>query len=56
MMKEKRMSIIEANAQLNLIDSGHLKEILTPHNLLRLGFSLREIHEEREHPGGENHE
>ncbi len=56
MMKEKRISIIEANERLNLIDSGHLKEILTPHNLLRLGFSLKEIHEERARFNGEHHE
>ncbi len=56
MMKEKRINIIEANERLNVIDSGHLREILTPHNLLRLGFSLKEIQEERERFSGEHHE
>jgi len=42
-MKEKRLTIFEANREMNFIDEEKLEEILQPANLLKLGFSLEEI-------------
>lgn len=43
LMKELRISVFEASNRLKLIDPLRLKEILSPANLLRTGFSLEEI-------------
>jgi len=43
LMKEKKISIFEANSILNLIDESKLKSILEPGNLLKLGFTLDDI-------------
>jgi aspartate ammonia-lyase len=43
LMKEKKITIFEANALLKLIDKEKLEKILQPGNLLKLGFSLDEI-------------
>lgn len=42
-MKEKNISIFEANKVLKLIDEKKLKELLEPHNLLKLGFSVNDL-------------
>lgn len=42
-MKEHRCSIFDANAQLQLIDNDRIAELLSPNNLLKLGYSLAEI-------------
>jgi aspartate ammonia-lyase len=43
LMKEKKISIFEANVILKLIDETKLKSILEPGNLLKLGFSLDDL-------------
>jgi len=43
LMKDKKISIFEANKILKLLDESKLKSILEPGNLLRLGFSLDEL-------------
>jgi aspartate ammonia-lyase len=43
LMKEKKISIFEANGILKLIDETKLKSILEPGNLLKLGFSLDDL-------------
>ena len=42
-MKEGNIDIFEANNTLKLIEDSKLKTILTPGNLLKLGFSLDDI-------------
>jgi len=42
-MKSNRMNIFEANKKLKLMEETKLREILKPENLLKLGFSLKEI-------------
>jgi hypothetical protein len=42
-MKEKKISIFEANDILKVIDDTKLRTILQPGNLLKLGFSLDEL-------------
>ncbi|HZY26279.1 MAG TPA: lyase family protein [Bacteroidales bacterium] len=43
LMKEKDISIFEANNILKLIDESKLKSVLEPGNLLKLGFSLDDL-------------
>lgn len=43
LMKEKKISIFEANDILKIIDSDKIKTILQPGNLLKLGFSLDDL-------------
>jgi aspartate ammonia-lyase len=43
LMKEKKVSVFEANSILKLIDETKLKSILEPGNLLKLGFSLDDL-------------
>jgi aspartate ammonia-lyase len=43
MMKDKKISIFEANSILKVIDDTKLKSILEPGNLLKLGFSLDDL-------------
>jgi len=43
LMKDKKISIFEANSILKLIDETKLKSILEPGNLLKLGFSLDDL-------------
>lgn len=43
MMKNKGISIYEANGLLKIIDEKKLKSILEPGNLLKLGFSLNDL-------------
>ena len=43
LMKEKKISIFEANSILKIIDDSKLKTILLPGNLLKLGFSLDDL-------------
>ena len=43
LMKERKISIFEANSILKLIDESKLKSILEPGNLLKLGFSLDDL-------------
>lgn len=42
-MKSTGSDIFEANKKHNLIDDSRLREIVKPNNLLKLGFSLKEI-------------
>ncbi len=42
-MRQSKIDIFEANAKLKLIDKERLQEIIKPENLLKLGYSLREI-------------
>jgi aspartate ammonia-lyase len=42
-MKEKNLTIFEANSALKLIDGEKLLSIITPGNLLKLGFSLKDL-------------
>ncbi len=42
-MKEKGISITEANHNIQLIEQKKLKDILQPENLLKEGFSLKDI-------------
>jgi aspartate ammonia-lyase len=42
-MKSSGLDIFEANKRLKLIEESKLKEIVKPENLLKLGFSLKEI-------------
>ena len=41
-MKTENIDIFEANNNLSLLENSKLKEWLTPQNLLKLGFSIRE--------------
>jgi aspartate ammonia-lyase len=43
LMKEKKITIFEANALLRIIEEDKLTAILQPGNLLKLGFSLDDI-------------
>jgi aspartate ammonia-lyase len=43
LMKDKKISIFEANEVLKMIDEAKLQSILEPGNLLKLGFSLDEL-------------
>jgi len=43
LMKEKKITIFEANDVLKVIDDSKLKTILEPGNLLKLGFSLDDL-------------
>lgn len=47
LMKDKSLSIFEANAQLKLMNEGTLKEQLQAHNILKEGFSLKDINDFR---------
>lgn len=42
-MRSKGIDIVEANKNLNLIADEKLKKLIKPNNLLKLGFSFREI-------------
>lgn len=42
-MKNHKINLIEANRKLKHIDESKLKEILSPENLTKMGFSLKEI-------------
>lgn len=42
-MKEKDVSIFEANLNIKLIEEKKLKKILEPQNLLKLGFSVNDL-------------
>ncbi len=43
LMNKKELNIFEANNELNLIDDNKLKSLLKPEQLLRLGYSLKDI-------------
>lgn len=43
MMKERSISIFEANKILELMPEGKIEALLTPGNLLRLGFSIDDL-------------
>ncbi len=43
LMKEKKITIFEANDIMKAIDDTKLKKILQPGNLLKLGFSLDDL-------------
>jgi aspartate ammonia-lyase len=42
-MKEKSMNVIDANKELAIIDEQKLIEILKPENLLKTGFTLKDL-------------
>lgn len=43
LMKKENLSITEANEKLQIIASEKLKKILSPHSLIQLGYSLKDI-------------
>jgi aspartate ammonia-lyase len=43
LMREKGLSIHEANKELGLLDAKKLEEILKPENMLKLGYSLSDL-------------
>ncbi|HTX88118.1 MAG TPA: lyase family protein, partial [Bacteroidales bacterium] len=45
LMKEKQVTIFEANAGLKAVDPQKLRDLLLPENLLKLGFSLDDVME-----------
>lgn len=44
LMQEKGVGILEANRELKLVDPDKMKEVLLPENLLKLGYSLKDMH------------
>jgi aspartate ammonia-lyase len=42
-MKKKKLDIYQANSNLKLVDQERLKAILSPDNLLKLGYTLNDI-------------
>ncbi len=44
-MRSKGIDIFEANKNLNMVADEKLKELIKPNNLLKLGFSFREIND-----------
>jgi aspartate ammonia-lyase len=44
-MREKNISVFEANRELQIFDENKIVELLKPDNLLKNGFSLKEISE-----------
>jgi len=42
-MKSDGLNIFEANDKLKLIEDSKLREIIKPENLLKLGFSMKEL-------------
>jgi aspartate ammonia-lyase len=42
-MKQQGINVFEANQQLQLIDNGKLEGLLAPKELLKLGFSLKDL-------------
>jgi aspartate ammonia-lyase len=42
-MRQSKIDIFEANKKLKLLDEDKLQEIVKPDNLLKLGYSLREL-------------
>lgn len=45
LMKEKAMSIFEANAELKTISASKLEELMKPDRLLKKGFTMKEVKE-----------
>jgi aspartate ammonia-lyase len=43
LMKQENIDVFSANASLKIIDDEHLRKILTPGNLLKLGFSIDDL-------------
>jgi len=43
MMKVNSLDIFQANEKLNILSDGKLKNLLQPHKLLQLGFSLKDL-------------
>ena len=44
-MKTNNTDIYTANEKLQLVDSEKIKQILSPQNLLKMGFTLKDITE-----------
>ena len=42
-MKQHQGNIFDANEQLQLIDQNRLKQIVTPENLIKKGFTISEL-------------
>ena len=42
-MRQSKIDIFEANKKLQLLDEDKLQDIVRPENLLKLGYSLREL-------------
>jgi aspartate ammonia-lyase len=42
-MKTSGLSVFEANRKLNILDEEKLSELLSPQNLLKMGFSIKEL-------------
>ncbi len=45
-MKKNNLSIVEANAKLQIMDETKLKKLIEPQNLLKTGFSLQDLVEQ----------
>ncbi len=45
-MKENKLDVFEANKSLNLINQDKMKEILSPQNLIKMGFTLGDVIED----------
>lgn len=43
LMKSKGVDVLEANAELGFIDDAKIRKLIAPRELLKLGFSLKEI-------------
>mgnify|MGYP000595393117 CR=1 FL=1 len=42
-MKQNKLSVFEANDELNLIESERLIELMKPESLIRQGYSLNDL-------------
>jgi aspartate ammonia-lyase len=43
MMKEKGLSVFEANEELHIMDANQLKQLMKPEKLTQLGFSIKDL-------------
>jgi aspartate ammonia-lyase len=46
LMKSRKINVFDANAQIAVIKQEKLKDVLKPDNLLKLGYSLKDLTEE----------
>lgn len=46
LMKSRKINVFDANAQLAVVKQEKLKDVLKPDNLLKLGYSLKDLTEE----------
>ncbi len=41
-MNDKNLDVFDANRMLSLMDEEKLRALLNPHNLIKLGFSIKD--------------